>query len=158
MPATDGRTVVWIDQRYHAGADPENPNNQEVVAYDIATKTTTRITFTDNAKPSAKWNPDVEGDWVAWTDDRDSDFPNSTQDIPKNRADIYGYRLDLKREFHLLGNHAGTLTEDEHNLGSGLQPRNPRLHRGKLYVIGAYPDDGNAHLQVWEIALPQPKE
>ncbi|MBI4950416.1 MAG: hypothetical protein HY908_00135, partial [Myxococcales bacterium] len=104
MAASDGKTIVWIDQRYHPGGGLETPANQEVVAYDIETKVTTRLTFTDPAAPSAKWDPSVEGDWVVWWDDRDSDAPNTMTDVVKNRVDIYGYNLNTKKEYHVLGN------------------------------------------------------
>ena len=159
MAASDGKTIVWIDQRYHPGGTLEKPENQEVVAHDIGTKELRRLTFTDPAKPSAKWDPSVEGDWVVWTDDRDSNAPNTTQDVPKNRRDIYGFNLKTGKEYHVLGNQAGTLTHDQHDPKFGLLPSLPRLHMGKLYVLGALmePDQPQLpRLEVWEIALPEP--
>ncbi len=151
----DDQTVVWIDQRFHPGADLDHPANQEVVAYDIASKEMKRLTYTEESQPSAKWDPAVEGDWVVWQDDRDSDAPNSTPTTPKNRVDVYGYNLKTEKEYHVLGNVAGTLTEEAHG-PHGLLASSLRLYQGKLYVMGLYIVSGNPKNEVWEFDLPQP--
>ncbi|MBI4955057.1 MAG: hypothetical protein HY908_23750 [Myxococcales bacterium] len=155
MAASDGKTIVWIDQRFHAGGGLETPANQEVVAYDIASGVTTRLTYTDPAKASAKWDPAVEGDWVVWWDDRDSDAPNTMSDVVKNRIDIYGYNLATQKEYHVLGNQAGTLPESAHG-PHGMLPTAPRLHDGKLYVVGLYTYQTHIKSEVWEFDLPTP--
>ena len=157
MAASDGKTIVWIDQRYHPGGGIESPANQEVVAYDIETKVMTRLTYTDPVvAPSAKWDPAVEGDWVVWQDDRDSDAPNTTTDTPKSQVDIYGYNLATQKEYHIVGKGAGTLPPEASG-PHGLLASAPRLHQGKLYVLGLYtvaPE--NIMIQVWEFELPPP--
>ncbi|MBI4954131.1 MAG: hypothetical protein HY908_19055 [Myxococcales bacterium] len=155
MAASDGNTIVWIDQRYHPGGGLEDPANQEVVAYDIETQVTTRLTFTDPAAPSAKWDPAVAGDWVVWQDDRDSDAPNTTTDTPKSRVDIYGYNLKTQKEYHVLGPNAGTLPSSASG-PHGLLPSSPRLYQGMLYVVGLYTHQGTIWTEVWEFAMPTP--
>ncbi len=153
--AGDDKTVVWIDQRFHPGGDLEHPANQEVVAYDIATQQMKRLTFTNDSQPSAKWDPAVEDEWVVWQDDRDSDAPNSTPTTPKDRVDVYGYNLETNQEYHVLGNVAGSLTEQDHG-PHGLLASSLRLHQGKLYVMGLYMVGNNPMNQVWEFELPEP--
>ena len=156
MAASDGKTIVWIDQRYHEGGGLEDPANQEVVAYDIETQVMTRLTYTDPAvNPSAKWDPDVEGDWVVWQDDRDSDAPNTTSDTPKSQVDIYGYNLATQQEYHIVGKSAGTLPAEAHG-PHGLLATAPRLHDGKLYVVGLYTVQGDITTTLWEFELPVP--
>jgi hypothetical protein len=158
MAASDGKTIVWIDQRFHPGGDTEHPANQEVVAYDIESKQMRRLTYTDDSKPSAKWDPAVEGDWVVWQDDRDSSAPNTTTDTYKDRVDIYGFNLQTGKQYHVLGNSAGTLPDAAHS-PNGLMPSRPRLYQGRLYVLGLWPRPGSTQFfgtQVWEIELPVP--
>ena len=62
----------------------------------MSTQAMTRVTHSD-AKPSNKWYPTIDGDWVAWIDDRDSDAPDSSMDTPRDRLDIYGYNLATQR-------------------------------------------------------------
>jgi hypothetical protein len=139
MAASDGKRVVWIDYKYLT-----NPEVPEVVVYDFATKAAKRITFSEK-KPSNKWHPTIEGDWVAWTDDRDSEAPNTSIDNPRDRLDIYGYNLKTNQEVHLVGNTAGEI--------NFLYPALPRLHRGKLYVLG---QSGKYSPQYFEFQLPAP--
>ena len=153
--ASDDKTVVWIDQRYHPGGGLENPANQEVVAYDIESRQLRRLTYTEETRPSAKWRPAVEGDWVVWVDDRDSNAPNTMPDVYHDRVDIYGYNLRTNREYHVLGNQAGTLPEEAHS-PAGLLPSSPRLYRGKLYVEGLLQVNASTDLEIWEFELPEP--
>lgn len=153
--ASDDKTVVWIDQRYHPGGGLEDPANQEVVAYDIESQQMRRLTYTDDSAPSAKWSPAVEDDWVVWVDDRDSNAPNTMPDVYHDRVDIYGYNLRTNQEYHVQGNHAGTLPEEAHS-PTGLMPTAPRLHQGKLYVRGLLQVNGSTKIQIWEFELPDP--
>ncbi|MBI4951662.1 MAG: hypothetical protein HY908_06485, partial [Myxococcales bacterium] len=69
--------------------------------------------------------------------------------------DIYGYNLNTKKEYHVLGNQAGTLPESAHG-PHGLLPVVPRLYQGKLYVVGPYTYQGSYHTEVWELSMPTP--
>ncbi len=136
MAASDGKRIVWVDYRYSL-----SHSVPEIVVYGIASKEITRITFSEE-RPSNKFHPTIEGDWIAWNDDRDSGAPNSSIDTPRDRLDVYGYNLATKKEYHLVGNRAG---EIEH-----FYPLLPRLHRGKLYVVGRSPQNR----QLFEFTLP----
>jgi hypothetical protein len=138
MAASDGTHVVWVDYRY---LPPDNPT-PEIALYNLADKTTTRITH----HASGKWYPTVEGDWVAWMDDRDSVHPNAPLGTPLDRFDIYGYNLKTKKEYHLVDNSPGKVSK--------LYPRRPRLHRGKIYVVGKPGKDIPS--QLFEFTLPEP--
>lgn len=139
MAASDGKRIVWVDYRYFS--DHSVP---EVVVYDIASKKMTRVTSSEK-KPSNKFHPTVEGDWIAWSDDRDSAAPGAPIDTPRDRLDVYGYNLVTKKEYHLVGNEAGEIKH--------FYPILPRLHRGRLYVVGRSPKNR----QLFEFTLPADK-
>ncbi len=84
-----------------------------------------------------------------------SPAPNSTPTTPKNRVDVYGYNLKTENEYHVLGNVAGTLTEEAHG-PHRLLVSSPRLYQAKLYVMGLYIVSGNPKNEVWEFDLPEP--
>lgn len=138
MAASDGKRIVWVDYRYFS--DRSVP---EIVVYEIASRKITRITFSEE-RPSNKFHPTIEGDWIAWNDDRGSDAPGASIDTPRNRLDVYGYNLATKKEHHLVGNKVGEIER--------FYPILPRLHRGKLYVVGQSPKNR----QLFEFTLPAP--
>ena len=88
----------------------------------------------------------VEGDWVAWMDDRDSSAVNASIDTPRDRFDIYGYNLATRQEVHLAGNEAGDITK--------LYPVLPQLHGGKLYVVGNNDLGDFTNSQLYEFLVP----
>ncbi|MEJ7733267.1 MAG: hypothetical protein WKG00_29245 [Polyangiaceae bacterium] len=142
MASSDGKRIAWIDYRYSTDGTAA-----EVVVYDIQSKQLIRVTSTQ-ASPSGKFYPTVEGDWVAWMDDRDSSAVNASIDTPRDRFDIYGYNLTSKQETHLVGNQAGEVTK--------LYPVLPQLHQGKIYVVGnekVAPDV--YYVQLYEFLLPE---
>lgn len=98
-PWVDGDRVVFIDQQYEPSGTIDNPNNPEVVMIDLrdASRTRVRITHDPPSRPAAQASPTVSGNWVLWTDARNSATPNRTH-YASDHSEIWGYDLRTGRE------------------------------------------------------------
>lgn len=96
-PAISGRHIVWVDQRDEPRGSAWEPNNPEIYLYDIETRARTRITHDPPSHPVRQDEPTVSGDWIVWSDWRNTAQPNPPPGVVQP-VDLYGYHIPTGRE------------------------------------------------------------
>lgn len=84
MWQADGTRVLWV--AYRAGEG----RGANLYAYDLATKTARRVTFSEGRETE----PSLSGDWVVWADLR-------SERTPQPRYNLYFQNLDTINEYKL---------------------------------------------------------
>lgn len=100
-PWLSGDHLVWMDQRDNPGFDHWNPNNPEVYYMNLRDRVPVRITNDPPTRPVHQYGPVTDGRWIVWADYRNNATPNVM--ATDGEANIYGYRLDERREQLLVG-------------------------------------------------------
>jgi hypothetical protein len=100
-PWISGDHLVWMDQRDNPGYDHWNPNNPEVYYMNLRDRVPVRITHDPPERPAHQYGPVTDGRWIVWADYRNNTTPNVM--ATDGEANIYGYRLDERREQLLVG-------------------------------------------------------
>ncbi len=98
-PWIDGERIVWVDQRDNPRGDLWSPDNPEIYAFDLRTRTRTRITH-DTARPALQHAPTLSGDWAVWMDFRNAMAPNPNEYFT-DTMEIWGYNFRTGREYQI---------------------------------------------------------
>jgi len=100
-PWIDGDRVVWVDQRDNPRGNMWSPDDPEIYAYDLRTRTRTRIT-NDTGRPALQYAPTVSGDWLVWMDYRNATDPNPSSYLADVK-EIWGYNFRTRRTYTIQG-------------------------------------------------------
>lgn len=97
LPRIEGHQVVWMDTRNDPSGGMTSFGNTDIYHHDLNTGKTTVVTN----HPATQERPDVQGDWVVWTDWR-----NNPKPIPKSsgemvNGDIYARNLKSGKEYQV---------------------------------------------------------
>lgn len=122
-PWISGDHLVWMDQRDNPGHDHWNPDNPEVYYMNLRDRVPVRITHDPPERPAYQYGPVTDGRWIVWADFRNNATPNVA--LLDNESNIYGYRLDTRRE--------EVLVDGRHRLYF------PTILDGELYVACGAP-------------------
>lgn len=87
-----GERIVWVDQRDTPTGTERAPNNPEIYLYDLRTRERRRLTNDPPERPVGQAYPSIVGDWVLWSDFRNSRNPNPGAWFTE-RMELYGYHI-----------------------------------------------------------------
>jgi len=115
MARIEGDRVVWMDSRNDPKADYAKIGNADIFYHDLSSGKTSAVT----THPATQENPDIEGDWVVWTDWRNAKNPVPVTSGDFDNGDIYAKNLKTGKVYQV--------TDFKHN------ELYPKVEGGKVY-------------------------
>lgn len=96
-PWIDGDRVLWTE--WPNGPTPDE-RDTEVILYDLRTRARTQIVVDPPGRPADQGAASIRGDWVVWTDTRNSPSPDEFG-VYRGRTAIYSRNLRTGQEVNL---------------------------------------------------------